>query len=99
MRTLLSEIVPLGLVAGISPVIFLLQLATLTGQRPIARGSALTAGAATALIVVSTIGVLVAESGLSTRETLQVGMKIAFGALLVAVGAACAVETPEAQEP
>jgi hypothetical protein len=43
--------------AAISPVIFLLQLNTLTGARPLAGGSALTAGAAIVLIVGSTIGV------------------------------------------
>jgi hypothetical protein len=41
--------------AAISPVIFLLQLNTLTGARPLAGGSALTAGAAIVLIVGSTI--------------------------------------------
>jgi hypothetical protein len=44
MSSLLREIIPLALAAAISPVIFLLQLNTLTGQRPIARGAALTAG-------------------------------------------------------
>jgi threonine/homoserine/homoserine lactone efflux protein len=86
MSMLLSEIVPLALGAAISPVIFLLQLTTLTGPRPIARGSALTAGAATALIVVSTIGVLVGDTGFSTSDTLQAAINIAFGALLAAVG-------------
>ena len=46
MSSLLREVIPLALAAAISPVIFLLQLNTLTGQRPIARGAALTAGAA-----------------------------------------------------
>jgi hypothetical protein len=41
MSALLAEIVPLALGAAISPVIFLLQLTTLTGPRAIARGSAL----------------------------------------------------------
>jgi hypothetical protein len=45
MSSLLREVVPLALAAAISPVIFLLQLNTLTGERPIARGAALTAGA------------------------------------------------------
>jgi hypothetical protein len=44
MSSLLREVVPLALAAAISPVIFLLQLNTLTGERPIARGAALTAG-------------------------------------------------------
>jgi hypothetical protein len=63
MSSLLREVIPLALGAAISPVIFLLQLNTLTGARPIARGAALTAGAAIVLIVVSTIGVLVGDTG------------------------------------
>jgi hypothetical protein len=47
MSALLAQIVPLALGAAISPVIFLLQLTTLTGPRPLARGSALAVGAAT----------------------------------------------------
>jgi cytochrome c biogenesis protein CcdA len=98
MSTLLSEIVPLALGAAISPVIFLLQLTTLTGPRPIARGSALTTGAATALIVVSTIGVLVGDTGFSTRETLQAAINIAFGALLMAVGLRALLRPPRPTE-
>jgi hypothetical protein len=86
MSALLAEIVPLALGAAISPVIFLLQLTTLTGPRAIARGSALMAGAAAALIVGSTIGVLVGDTGFSTRETLQAAINMAFGALLMAIG-------------
>jgi hypothetical protein len=56
MSGLLREVIPLALAAAISPVIFLLQLNTLTGDRPIVRGAALTAVAAIVLIVVSTIG-------------------------------------------
>jgi threonine/homoserine/homoserine lactone efflux protein len=99
MSTLLSDIVPLALAAAISPVIFLLQLTTLTGSRPIARGSALTAGAATALIVVSTIGVLVGDTGFSTRDTLQAAINIAFGALLMAVGLRALLRPPKPKEP
>ena len=99
MSTLLKEIVPLALGAAISPVIFLLQLATLTGPRPLARGSALCAGAATALIVVSTLGVLVGDTGFSTRETLQVAINLAFGVLLVAVGLRALVRLRKPKEP
>lgn len=98
MSTLLAEIVPLALGAAISPVIFLLQLTTLTGARPIARGSALTAGAAAALIVVSTIGVLVGDTGFSTRDTLQAAINIAFGALLMAVGLRALLRPPKPRE-
>jgi hypothetical protein len=67
MSSLLREVIPLALAAAISPVIFLLQLNTLTGKRPIVRGAALTAGAAIVLIVVSTIGVLVGDTGFFGR--------------------------------
>jgi threonine/homoserine/homoserine lactone efflux protein len=99
MSTLLVEIVPLALGAAISPVIFLLQLTTLTGPRPTARGSVLAAGAAAALIVVSTIGVLVGDTGFSTRDTLQAVINIAFGALLAAVGLRALVRPPKPREP
>jgi threonine/homoserine/homoserine lactone efflux protein len=99
MSTLLVEIVPLALGAAISPVIFLLQLTTLTGPRPTARGSVLAAGAAAALIVVSTIGVLVGDTGFTTRDTLQAVINIAFGALLAAVGLRALVRPPKPREP
>jgi uncharacterized membrane protein YfcA len=97
MNTLLVEIVPLALGAAISPVIFLLQLATLTGPRPIARGSALSAAAA--LVVVSTIGVLVGDTSFSTRETLQAAINMAVGALLMAVGLRALFRPPKPKEP
>jgi hypothetical protein len=86
MSSLLSQIVPLALAAAISPVLFLLQLNTVTGARPIARGSALTAGAAVVLVVLSTIGVRLGDTGFSTNDALQAAVNIAFGALLLAVG-------------
>jgi hypothetical protein len=52
MNSLLREVIPLALAPAISPVIVLLQLNTLTGEPPLARGLALTAGAAIVLIVV-----------------------------------------------
>jgi hypothetical protein len=99
MGALLAQIVPLALGAAISPVIFLLQLTTLTGPRPLARGSALAVGAATALIVVSTIGVLVGDTGFSSMDTLQAAINVAFGALLVAVGLRPIVRPPKPKEP
>jgi hypothetical protein len=86
MSSLLSQIVPLALAAAISPVLFLLQLNTVTGARPIARGSALTAGAAAVLVVLSTIGVHLGDTGFSTNDQLQAWINIVFGALLLAVG-------------
>jgi uncharacterized membrane protein YfcA len=99
MSTLLAEIVPLALGAAISPVILLLQLTTLTGPRPIARGSALTAGAAATLIVLSTIGVLVGDTGFSTRDTLQAVINIGFGVLLIAVGLRALLRPPKPKPP
>jgi cytochrome c biogenesis protein CcdA len=101
MGSLLSRVVPLALGAAISPVLFLLQLNALTGPRPIARGSALAAGAAVVLIVASTIGVLVGDTGFSTRDTLQAIINIAFGALLIAVGLRALLRPPKpkATEP
>jgi hypothetical protein len=95
MTSLLGEVVPLALGAAISPVIFLLQLNTLTGPRPIARGSALTAGAAIVLIVLSTLGVALGGTGFSTRETLQAVINIIFGALLMAVGLRALLRPPK----
>src|SRR5262245_44285060 len=86
MSALLAETIPLAFAAAISPVLFLLQLNTLTGLRPIARGSALTAGAAVVLVVISTIGVAVGGTGFSGNTALQATVDLAFGTLLLAVG-------------
>jgi Sap-like sulfolipid-1-addressing protein len=99
MSSLLREVIPLALAAAISPVIFLLQLNTLTGDRPSARGAALTAGAAIVLIVVSTIGVLVGDTGFSTNDTLKAAINIGFGALLVAVGLRALLRPPKPKAP
>jgi hypothetical protein len=86
MSSLLRQVVPMALAAAISPVIFLLQLNTLPGARGLVRGSALTAGAAVVLAVLSTIGVALGDTGFSTNDRLQAVVNIAFGVLLVAVG-------------
>jgi hypothetical protein len=99
MSSLLREVIPLALAAAISPVVYLLQLNTLTGQRPIARGATLTAGAAIVLIVVSTIGVLVGDTGFSTNDTLKAAINIAFGALLIAVGLRALLRPPKPKAP
>ena len=98
MTSLLEETIPLALAAAISPVLFLLQLNTLTGTRPIARGSALTAGAAVVLIVVSTIGVALGGTGFSDRDSLQAAINIGFGLLLIAVGLRALLRPPK-QKP
>jgi hypothetical protein len=61
MGSLLYEVVPRSLAAAIRPVIFLLHLNTLTGPTPVARGAALTAGAAVVLIVRSTMSVSIRD--------------------------------------
>jgi uncharacterized membrane protein YfcA len=99
MTSLLSKVVPLALAAAISPVLFILQLDTLTGARPIARGASLTAGAAVVLIAGSTIGVLLGGTGFSDRETLQAVINIAFGVLLVAVGLRALLRPPKPEPP
>jgi threonine/homoserine/homoserine lactone efflux protein len=86
MSDVLSQAIPLALAAAISPVLLLLQVNMLTGGRPIARGAALTAGAAVVLIVGSTLGVFVGETGFSTNVTLKAWVDVVFGALLVLVG-------------
>jgi threonine/homoserine/homoserine lactone efflux protein len=86
MSTLIIQTVPLALAAAISPVLFLLQLNTVTGVRPIARGSALTAGAAFVLIAISSACVALGVTALSGNDSLQAAIKIGFGLLLLAVG-------------
>jgi Sap, sulfolipid-1-addressing protein len=99
MSSLLAQVVPLAFAAAISPVVFLLQLNTLTGPRPLARGSALTAGAAIVLIAGSTLGVALGGTGFSERETLQAVINIAFGVLLVAVGLRALLRPPKPKPP
>ena len=52
MSKLLAETIPLALAAAVSPVVFLVQLATLTGERRLARGTAVAVGAALPLLAV-----------------------------------------------
>jgi uncharacterized membrane protein YfcA len=85
---------PLALAAAISPVLFLLQLNTLTGARPVARGSALTVGAAVVLILVSTVGVLVGGTAFSTGDALRAALNIVLGTLLAAVGLRALLRPP-----
>jgi threonine/homoserine/homoserine lactone efflux protein len=99
MSDLLAQIVPLALASAISPVIFLLQLNTLTGPRPLSRGAALTAGAAVVLIIVSTLGVALGGTGFSERETLQAVINIIFGVLLMAVGLRALLRPPKPKPP
>jgi hypothetical protein len=95
MGDLLAQIVPLALAAAISPVVFLLQLNTLTGPRPLTRGLALTAGAALVLIVGSSAAVLLGGTGFSGRETLQAWINVGFGVLLCLVGLRALLKPPK----
>lgn len=95
MSSLIAETVPLALAAAISPVLFLLQLNTLTGARPIARGAALLAGAAVVLIVVSSLGVALGNTSFNTNDTLQAWIKIGFGVLLMLVGLRALLRPPK----
>jgi threonine/homoserine/homoserine lactone efflux protein len=58
MGRLFIEVLPLALGAAVSPLVFALQLATLTGPRRLARGSAFAAGAAVPVITVSLLALL-----------------------------------------
>jgi Sap, sulfolipid-1-addressing protein len=49
--------------------------------------------------VVSTIGVLVGDTGFSTSDTLQAAINISFGALLAAVGVRALLRPPKPKEP
>lgn len=98
MSSLLAEVIPLALAAAISPVVFLLQLNTLTGPRPLSRGAALTAGAAIVLIIGSTLGVLLGGTGFSDRPTLQAAINIGFGVLLILVGLRALLRPPKPKQ-
>jgi hypothetical protein len=101
MGDLLAEVVPLAAGAAISPVVFLVQLTTLTGPRPLSRGTALLAGAAVVLIALSTIGVLLGSTSFSTNDTLKATLNVVLGGLLMAVGLRALLKPPKpkAQEP
>ncbi len=62
MSKLLAETIPLALAAAVSPVVFLIQLATLTGDRRLARGTAVAVGAALPLLAVGAFAVLLGQS-------------------------------------
>jgi hypothetical protein len=51
------------------------------------------------LIVVSTIGVLVGDTGFSTNDTLKAAINIGFGVLLVAVGLRALLRPPKLKAP
>jgi hypothetical protein len=99
MSRLLLQVIPMALAAAISPVLFLLQLDTLTGTRPIARGAALAAGAATVLFVVSSLGVALGGTGFSADEQLQAWINVGLGLLLCGVGVKALVHPAPPKQP
>jgi len=98
---LLAETIPLALGAAISPVLFLLQLTTLTGPRPVARGSALLLGAALPLAAIGALAVAVgsSSSSLSGDPTIKAALDLALGALLVALGLRMLLRPPAPKPP
>ncbi len=88
MGRLLAETIPLALGAAISPVLFLLQLTTLTGQRPVARGSMLALGAAVPLAAIGAAAVAAgsSSSSLTGDPTIKAALDIGLGSVLVGLG-------------
>lgn len=100
MGPLLAQVIPLALGAAISPVLFLLQLSTLTGSRPVARGSALAIGAAIPLLALGAVGVVIGSgTSLAGHPTLKGGIDIGFGALLLLFAARAALRSPAPPKP
>jgi len=92
---LLAETIPLALGASISPVIFLLQLTTLTGPRPLVRGSALAAGAAVPLAIVGVVAVVTGgRVDFSGPARVKGVIELALGVLLVGLGARALLRSP-----
>jgi len=93
---LLAETIPLALGAAISPVIFLLQLTTLTGPRPLVRGSALAIGAAVPLAIVGVIAVVTGgRVDFSGPDTVKGVVELALGVLLVGFGVRVLLRPPK----
>lgn len=62
MGQLLTEIIPLGVGAMISPLLLVIQVLTLTGKsKPVARAAAITLGAALALAVITVVLLTIAR--------------------------------------
>lgn len=100
MSKLLAETIPLALAAAISPVVFLLQLATLSGERRLARGTAVAAGAAVPLVAVGLFAVFVGRSeSFSPSETTKAVIDLVLGLVLVfGVGLRALRSSPSTKE-
>ena len=101
MGTLLAETLPLALGAAISPVLFLLQLTTLTGPRPAARGAMLALGAAVPLAAVSVLAVTIgtSSSSLSGDGTIKASLDLGLGCVLLALALWMVVHHPAPKPP
>lgn len=95
MGELLAQVIPLALGAAISPVVLLLMVATLTGERSVARGVAVAVGAAVPLVVLGAV-VLAAGAAVSldASPTLARDLDFVFGAVLLALGARALLRGP-----
>jgi hypothetical protein len=97
---LLAQTIPLALAAAISPVLFLLQLTTLTGPRPVARGTALALGSALPLALVSAAAVFAgSSSALPKDSTIKAALDLGLGAVLLALGLRSVLRMPAAPKP
>jgi hypothetical protein len=88
MSDLLAQTIPLALGAAISPVLFLLQLATMTRERPLARGLAVVAGAAVPLLILGVLAVALGSTKKVTHSSSDTKAIVdaSLGALLLVAG-------------
>lgn len=99
MSELLAETVPLALASAISPVVVVLQVATLTGERRIARGAALAAGAAVPLVLVAAAALSLGHAlSLPESPTAKGVIDVGLGAVLLALAAATLLRPPKDDE-
>ena len=96
MSQLLREVVPLALGAAVSPLVFAVQLATLTGARRLARGSMVAAGAAAPLIVVAVLMLAFGRAiNLPKLSPATLGTTdIVFGVVLLVLGLRALLRDP-----
>lgn len=100
MGQLLAQTIPLALGAAISPVLFLLQLTTLTGPRPVARGAVLALGAAVPLALISASALFAgSSSSLPKDSTIKAALDLGLGAVLLAFGLRALIRRPAERKP
>lgn len=83
----LAIAIPLALGAAISPLLALAQVATLTGPRPVARGTAFAAGAAIPLLAVAALVLILGKAFElpSASDQVKGWLDIGFGVILLAL--------------